>query len=842
MTTINGTNADETLSGTAEDDTIHAAGGVDTVSAGNGDDVIHGGAGRDRLYGENGNDSIYGGDDGDVVVGGAGQDELYGESGDDYLFGGGDSDRLFGGVGSDILTGDNGHDELYGGEGDDSLVGGNGNDLLDGGTGTNTLDGGSGNDTFAVDGGVNAIEGGTGLDTLQLHLTASQVAGALSDLETLRTFMENNLASVGGDINILATQISAPTVVLGDLGIVLSNVEQVEIFVDGTVTSFEDLLGPSSNSGGNGGPVDPTIYGTEGNDDLTGTANDDLFEAGNGNDFVEAGDGADEVYGGDGNDRLYGERDNDTLYGGGGRDTLVGGHGDDHIYGGDDTDYIFAGGDHDTVFGEAGNDIIAGDAGNDIIDGGAGDDTVYGRTGNDQLVHTVGEGHDTLNGNTGTDTLVLNLLSSSVAQARDNLQSLVDWMAGNLDAVGGDEAALARQDNTNTLDLYELGVSLSNIERLIVKVDGNETNVNDLLNQAPEADALVLMSAREDENYNGQIVATDGDGDTLSYTMLTLPSSGTVQLDEQTGTFSFLSNSNEAGTTSFVVRISDPSGEYVDQTIELSVDAVADGPRLDAPNTLTAIRTGEIIQGTSGNDVLEGDGFGGEVKLDLDLEAALTDIDGSETLSIMVRGLPTDATLSAGTRLPDGRVELVPSELNGLQLTINGNSSFDLDITATATEISNGDVATVTKTVSVVVDNTAAVNNTIYGGNGNDTIRGLTGNDTLDGGNGNDRVYGDSGDDTIIGSRGNDYLYGGDGFDTLDYSQASRYVIAYLRADYVSGMDFDRVDGFEKVIGSKHNDILIGDNTDNVLIGGAGHDRIYSLNGNNELDGGEGND
>ncbi|WP_345773616.1 hypothetical protein, partial [Azospirillum oleiclasticum] len=49
----------------------------------------------------------------------------------------------------------------------------------------------------------------------------------------------------------------------------------------------------------------------------------------------------------------------------------------------------------------------------------------------------------------------------------------------------------------------------------------------------------------------------------------------------------------------------------------------------------------------------------------LDLSAALTDTDGSETLSVTIAGLPDGATLSAGTDNGDGSWTLAPADLDG---------------------------------------------------------------------------------------------------------------------------------------------------------------------------------
>ena len=90
----------------------------------------------------------------------------------------------------------------------------------------------------------------------------------------------------------------------------------------------------------------------------------------------------------------------------------------------------------------------------------------------------------------------------------------------------------------------------------------------------------------------------------------------------------------------------------------------------------------------------------------------------------------------------------------------------------------------------------------------------------LDGGQGND---------WIVGGGGNDILRGGAGRDTLDYSGLDHGV--GLRPFIIYGLDegsyapevgFDRVSGFENIIGSRFGDSLRGDNSDNRFAPGAG--------------------
>jgi Ca2+-binding RTX toxin-like protein len=177
------------------------------------------------------------------------------------------------------------------------------------------------------------------------------------------------------------------------------------------------------------------IFGTEGNDSLTGTAVADYISGGGGN---------------------------DTLNGLGGSDTLDGGTGDDTIVGNDDYDefdsHPLATGERDTVrydwattsvvaflgayatgteigsdtlfhienlWSGAGMDTLHGDGAANEIRGGAGGDALFGETGNDTLWGQGG--NDTLDGGDGSDTAVY---SDNTTRVR------IDLAAGSVTFVG----------------------------------------------------------------------------------------------------------------------------------------------------------------------------------------------------------------------------------------------------------------------------------------------------------------------------------------------------------------------------------------------------------------------
>jgi serralysin len=172
-----------------------------------------------------------------------------------------------------------------------------------------------------------------------------------------------------------------------------------------------------------------------------------------------------------------------------------------------------------------------------------------------------------------------------------------------------------------------------------------------------------------------------------------------------------------------------------------------------------------------------------------------------------------------------------------------------------------------------------AGNDKISGENGNDSLDGGSGNDTLSGGRGDDVIYGRSGDDALYGEDGNDYLdgssgndriwdgngndtvlagtgrdqvwvgagddsyNGGDGFDIIDFSASrSALTLDVSKKTAVSGLGNDTVASFEQFIGTRYDDVMRGDKSANIFIGGDGKDWFRGLGGSDTITGGNGAD
>ena len=136
---------------------------------------------------------------------------------------------------------------------------------------------------------------------------------------------------------------------------------------------------------------------------------------------------------------------------------------------------------------------------------------------------------------------------------------------------------------------------------------------------------------------------------------------------------------------------------------------------------------------------------------------------------------------------------------------------------------------------------------TLLGEGGFDYIFGRAGDDSLVGGIQNDLILGAAGDDWIVPysfGTGDDTISGGAGFDTIDYSGNDNgvYVSIEPNPDEQVVEDVIRPD-VERVIGSNSNDTMINLTKRGMIFeGGPGNDTLIGGSGNDTLIGGPGLD
>ncbi|MCH2242471.1 MAG: tandem-95 repeat protein, partial [Aquabacterium sp.] len=102
------------------------------------------------------------------------------------------------------------------------------------------------------------------------------------------------------------------------------------------------------------------------------------------------------------------------------------------------------------------------------------------------------------------------------------------------------------------------------------------------INVTPANDAPVTSNRSEttpeDTAVSGQVIASDIDGDTLSYAIKTGVAHGSVVLNTTTGAYTYTPAANYNGTDSFTVTVSDGKGGTVDSVVTVNVTPVNDRP------------------------------------------------------------------------------------------------------------------------------------------------------------------------------------------------------------------------------------------------------------------------
>ncbi|SCM79020.1 putative Hemolysin-type calcium-binding region [uncultured Pleomorphomonas sp.] len=372
----------QTIWGTDADDSLVGSNEVDIIVGGLGNDYLSGGVGDDRLFGGAGDDTIDADAGDDIIVGGAGLSDwvsYWAASnainvdlgqykatgfGNDVLLG---IENVWGSDFDDQIVGDDNANGLYGSVGDDALQGAAGDDNLDGGAGDDILAGGDGDDHLYGGDGDDTIDGGEGTNDWVTYWDATGVTVNLED---------GTATGQGTDT--------------------ISNIENVW----GSVGD-DSLTGNGQDNGLYGSDGNDFIWGVSGYNTLDGGAGDDDIVSGHGNDAIEGGEGTDTVeywwstagvtvslaegtaYG-DGDDTLSGI---ENVVGSSFDDTLTGDAADNQLYG--DT------GD-DVLNGLAGNDYLNASDGDDVLNGGAGDDYLVGGEGADAFRFDPGFGHDAI--------------------------------------------------------------------------------------------------------------------------------------------------------------------------------------------------------------------------------------------------------------------------------------------------------------------------------------------------------------------------------------------------------------------------------------------------------------
>jgi len=660
----------------------------------------------------------------------------------------------------------NGPYKIYGLGGNDTLIGSNGGDVLDGGTGADIMIGGNGNDTYFVDSALDQV------------------------VETAR----------GGFDSVY----SAVDYVLG------SEVEHLTLTgsaVHATGNALRNtLVGNNANNVLDAGDGGDTLSGNGGNDTLRGGDGSDgyVYEKGDGNDtIIETGNAADHdtlVFAGDmsASDihffRDPGALDNLVLrFGGGGSVTIM-----DYFAPGGTTIEGFEFSTTRTTWDET---TIAAHAASAIVSSNQ-----LPVAQNDSYVFTDGP-----------------VLRLPFAALTDNdfdpdgdplTVTAITSITGGTAAIDGSEVVVTAGPGSAPRAVFTYQVSDG---RGGTATATAEIAFHTTVNVAPEIVSATLGPVVEDTVGRGAIIATDANGDALSYALKAGagPSKGAVEIAAD-GTFAYRPAANLNGAESFTITVTDSHGASTQRVFSFDIAPVNDAPvaQDDTGWSLTAGTTLTLPQ----TAILAND----------------TDVDG-DTLSVqrVSNAIGGTATLNSA-----GQIVFTASA------TATGAASFDYTV-------SDGNGLTDTATVALTVNPATApggktligtdsrdtlvgtaYDDIFYGKKGPDNLIGLAGNDTF-------KVNGDDGIDNIDGGLGYDRVLGGVLDDTIKVTSRLNNMRSIEEFDGGSG-------GFDKILATGGNDVF--DFTDVVLKNidlialGDGNDCIISSRANDTIAGGDGHD
>ncbi len=450
----------------------------------------------------------------------------------------------------------------------------------------------------------------------------------------------------------------------------------------------------------------------------------------------------------------------------------------------------------DTISGTDGAEWLFGDGGNDLLSAGDEDDYLEG-----------GAGDDTLEGGDGQDTALFNSRIHSAVFSGSQNELTVTTEEG-VDLLSDIELFRFRDSDAREDDTYDFD-DLAQWNWLFEAGDGGESltggSGHDTLIGGDGADAL-SGGLGNDEFHGG---------------------AGNDTIDGGTG---LLSGSNDrdvvvydSGPSDFLIS-GDDTTQFIHRDGE--VDQITNVEQLQFLHTFIwksrlFNELGQLIVGTSGDDVLNGESQG-------DLMQGLAGDD-------MLFGGSGDNTLVGGR----GN-DFLGGAWGSQDTAVFDAASTDIHVTyddlIDRIEITSVDGVDQLESVEIFefTDTTLTYNQILElvgtdqtGTSGEDTLDGGAGPDTLAGGDGNDMLRGNAGDDSLQGGLGTDTLIGGDGNDTLLGGEGE----GDLRDVIYGGADDDVIQG------SHGNDELRGDAGNDSIAGGFGADTVIGGTGNDTLTG-----
>ena len=811
-----------------------------TLIGSKGDNIFFGGAGNDYIYGNGTGSTIRGGKGNDTI-------KLYMEntnSEEDNViqYAKGDGNDVVE-IGTRSLKGLGFSIELTSGKLDSSLVNKNGDIVLNVDTGSLILKNARSEKIRIKDstGAVSVINSGR-------RAISNYTNDTLVSLSKNRYYVTNG----GSNVTVNTGTGSDGIYNYGDSVTINSGDNHDDIYNSGSRVKINSGAGNDSiyNYYGdyasiNGGAGNDSIYNNSENVSLIGSADNDYIH--NGGDYVI-------ISGGVGSDYIYSYGDSATILGGDGADNIDNNGNAVTINGGAGNDSVYNYDNNVTINGGAGNDFISFNdySRNNLViyKAGEGNDTIEGFKPTDKISITGGKYSSVKSGNhiifnvgknkvtlknfsnnvtlTNGDDTYTNNVNKATIRALGGNDEIYNNGSKNVSILGGagndiiynnvreswnattrewetisspDSSTISGGDGDDNIENYGSKVSITSGagSDYIYNSEGNSVSIaggagDDSIYNDGGANVSINTGAGNDIIYNDQDWKWNEEKQEYEYispdNALINAGDGDNRISNSGDSSTIISGAGNDSIDNFGENVTIAGGDGDDSIDNYGNDVTINGGAGDdyiynSEGNFVSIAGGagnDSIYNNGGDNVTINSGEGDDDISNSGGYVTISSGDGNDSIdnwggyTTINAGTGNDSIFNDGDNclINSGDGNDTISVQGGLNLTINAGTGNDY------------------------IENYGEANS-LFGGEGADTIWGGEYKDTISGGDGNDSLLGGAGDDSIVGNAGNDKLYGNAGND--------------------------------KLYGSAGNDKLYGNSGKDSLWGGAGNDTLWGGNG-----------
>ncbi|MBT7756509.1 MAG: hypothetical protein HN732_04220 [Rhodospirillaceae bacterium] len=216
-------------------------------------------------------------------------------------------------------------------------------------------------------------------------------------------------------------------------------------------------------------------------------------------------------------------------------------------------------------------------------------------------------------------------------------------------------------------------------ETVVETVEETVVEVVEVVDVSAPGLSASAASGNEDSGIALNIASSLVDGTNLSVVISGVPTGAALSAGTDNGDGSWTLTSTQLSGLSITPASNDSSD------FSLTVTATASDDRSSASSVQTLAVT---VDGVADTPTLSTSAGSGNEDSAIALSISSDLADSSESLSVVISGVPTGASLSAGTDNGDGSWTLTSAQLSGLSVTppSNDSSNFQLTVTATATD------------------------------------------------------------------------------------------------------------------------------------------------------------